>query len=457
MKSRVCVRELPTQQGHPMWRALRALCALCLATLLVPSWGHAAAGDLDRSFNGSGMITTGFPYFPGPASGVVVDDQNRIVVGGYGYKGDALGFNIARYGSNGGLDSSFGQGGLETLVGFGSNGGYATALAGDGDRIVMAGWQNRADVVASNILVTRSLSGGQPDLDFGYKHSGGVIGEFLQRVEVRAMAIDAAHSIVLAGCRSPDDHSPGDLMLIRILSNGTLDTNFGISDGMTHLDLGHDECANAVAIDQMGGIVVAGYQVLGFSGVGGFDENVVIARFDANGKLDTTFGQQGSVVRKVPGTSEEALAIGIDGRGRIIVAGYVAQQVLDSKMIVMRFDAKGKPDAGFGDAGISQTDFGPGVISRANALAIDAKDRIVLAGSVGTVGGKFDFAVALYDANGKLDLGVPATVAGRSGPRSPLARTLVSRLQSIIAARSWSPAWETAMNRPWKCSRSRGI
>src|SRR5262245_32679147 len=81
---------------------------------------QAASGDLDVTFGGTGKVTTGFT--PGGsqfATSVVVQSDGKIVVAGFVNDAD---FNnivgVARYNTNGSLDSSFGNGGLAAIDGF---------------------------------------------------------------------------------------------------------------------------------------------------------------------------------------------------------------------------------------------------------------------------------------------------------------------------------------------------
>src|SRR5437016_996984 len=95
-------------------RSARSRCALtaflvsfCVAAAL------AAAGDLDPSWNGTGIVTTPFPGAFAFADGVVMNGDKVVAVGGSD-DGVARDFALARYNKDGSLDQSFGSGGIVT-------------------------------------------------------------------------------------------------------------------------------------------------------------------------------------------------------------------------------------------------------------------------------------------------------------------------------------------------------
>jgi uncharacterized delta-60 repeat protein len=117
-----------------------------------------------------------------------------------------------------------------------------------------------------------------------------------------------------------------------------------------------------------------------------------VARFNANGSVDDTFQGDGNALLRSVGVS--ALALQRDGR--IVAAGPVGYPASD--FAVARFAANGGVDSGFGQEGTVVTDFGAMDIPYGVALAPDGK--IVVAGASGPAGGTGpnDFAVARYFA-----------------------------------------------------------
>ena len=112
-----------------------------------------------------------------------------------------------------------------------------------------------------------------------------------------------------------------------------LDTTFGDAGKASLAAFGGDRSAMALQAD--GKIVMAG----------GTFTDFVLARFLANGSVDTGFGNAGKVTSNiVSGEQEEALAVAIQPDGKILVAGYTGQAVGPSVIALARYLSTGEPD-----------------------------------------------------------------------------------------------------------------
>src|SRR4029450_8077165 len=104
-------------------------------------------GSLDQSFGSSGKVTTHFPGVGNTgssATSVALQTDGKLAVGGYYKKNDRTPhqFALARYNSNGTLDSAFGQAGkVMTRMGFGDAYSFGIAIQSNG-RIVLAGYSS---------------------------------------------------------------------------------------------------------------------------------------------------------------------------------------------------------------------------------------------------------------------------------------------------------------------------
>ena len=100
-----------------------------------------------------------------------------------------------------------------------------------------------------------------------------------------------------------------------------------------------------------------------------------VARYNANGTLDTTFANQG-VATTPPGTIYPAQAIAMDGSGRIVLEGYTSAYTA----ALVRFTANGALDTTFGSRGEVSTNIRLGVNDpRDNSVAAQADGKVVLA------------------------------------------------------------------------------
>ena len=184
------------------------------------------------------------------------------------------------------------------------------------------------------------------------------------------MAVQPDGKIVMVG------GSTSDFVLARYNVNGSLDTTFGTNGFVTHSMLtgASEEIARAVAIQSDGKIVVAGHT--GQFGRPGrpagnrFDHAIV--RYNANGSVDTTFGK-GGVASSLIG---RIFAMALQPDGGIIVVGDAPQP---EDMMVARYNANGNLDLNFGLGGFRLFDFTLGA-ELAESVAVQSNGAIVLSG-----------------------------------------------------------------------------
>ena len=180
-------------------------------------------------------------------------------------------------------------------------------------------------------------------------------------------------------------------------TDGRLDTTFG-GDGKVTTDLTrHEDRATAVAIQPTGEIVVAG-QVVRFRPAGVVGRFAVV-RYEADGDLDTTFGGDGIVTTNFTPGWDRAAAVAIHPGG--IVAGGAADLGCScSRFALARYEDDGDLDPNFGGDGRVMTRF-PGVGAAADDVAVDLTGRIVAVGGQLPEGARF--MVARYAADGSRD------------------------------------------------------
>ncbi|MDX3640787.1 calcium-binding protein [Streptomyces sp. MB09-02B] len=301
-----------------------------------------------------------------------------------------LSFPAAAAAAPGDLDPTFSGDGV-VLTGFADE-DHANDVAVQPDgKIVSVGASADYSVTESHFALTRHHPDGTPDTGFG--GDGRVttpinnMGPSLQWSEANAVTLQPDGKIVVVGMSWREYEDCCWFVVARYNPDGTLDDTFS-GDGRVFADIGGPTEALDVAIDADGRIVAAGYS-------GGF---VALARFDAQGTPDTSFGGDGVVtVDATPNTQEAgggARSLALQSDGKIVVGGEVGSTSFD--FLLMRLNADGTVDNGFGTAGIVRTDFG--AYDGVRALAIQSDGRIV-------AGGSSDDRVALarYTANGTLD------------------------------------------------------
>jgi uncharacterized delta-60 repeat protein len=189
-----------------------------------------------------------------------------------------------------------------------------------------------------------------------------------------------------------------DFAVARYHADGTLDSAFGeLGKVMTDFDNG-DDFGRSVAVQSDGKILVAGYTI-------GAGKRFAVARFHENGALDTTFGVTGKITVPV-GSSAEGYSVALQGDGKIVVAG-TCWSGNSNHFALPRIQTEGTLDTEFGGTGTVITSIGSS--SRARGVAVQADGKIVAAGEAST-GSASDFAVARF----RLD-GTPDTSFGGTG------------------------------------------
>src|SRR5215469_6444278 len=350
-------------------------------------------GTLDSSFGVRGKVTTDFGLTDQASSVVVQPDGKIIVAGGTYLTFPAAGgqFALARYNSDGSLDTSFGVGGL-VRTNFGSSGCFASALVLQGDGKVIAGGTNYIDLQTnSDFGLVRYNSDGSLDSSFG--NGGEVTTEFDGLLDnVSAVLVQPDGRIIAVGAASSAITS-FDFALVRYLSNGTIDTTSG-SAGKVRTDFGGSniDMAFAAALQPDGKIVAAGTN----TDATGSKITFAIARYNSNGTLDATFDSKGRASVDFGSFNQAAKAVLIQSDGKIVTVGFPDDEASDSDFWLARLNANGSLDTSFGVGGKVRTSFG-NLNGGANAAVLQADGKIVAAGFQATSTQKgVDIAMARY-------------------------------------------------------------
>lgn len=299
-------------------------------------------------------------------------------------------------------DVSFGRGGMVT-TGFG-RGELAEAVAGavavqsDG-RLVVAGSARLGEERRDDFALARYNRNGTLDRTFG--RGGKVTTDFATGSEfAAALVVQRDGKIVAAGGASTDPEIDAvDFALVRYNRDGSLDRTFG-NDGRVTTDFaGGFDRIHALVLQPDGKLVAAGWAST--SPDRGWDD-VALARYNRDGSLDRTFGDGGRVSTDL-GTSEYANALALQRDGKLVAAG-----VIGADFGLVRYHRDGTLDRSFGDGGHVVTDFGY-YYDAVNAVAVLRDGRVVAAGRTDT-NPSGDVALARYLPDGTLD-----TTFGRGG------------------------------------------
>ena len=350
----------------------------------------AQAGIMDPTFGAGGKVNTAVG--PGASEGwaMAIQDDWSIVVGGTAYNGTDSDFALIRYQQNGNLDSSFGTNGkVTTNFGSGSDVVYAVTLQSDG-KIVAAGlsWNG----TNNDFALARYNVNGTLDNTFG--NSGKVTTDFASSNDMGfAVAMLDGWSIVVGGIIF--NGTDYDYALARYTQYGVLDSSFGVN-GKVITPMGSgDDFLTAMAIQSDSSIIVAGYAVSGSS------NSFALAKYHSNGALDNSFGTNGKVITNVTSNDAEATALTMQSDGKIVIGGYIGNGVNDDFGLA-RYNANGTLDATFGTNGIVETAVGDSD-EAIYSLAVQPDGKIIGAGSTISNVGLYKNAITRYNTDGSLD------------------------------------------------------
>jgi uncharacterized delta-60 repeat protein len=273
---------------------------------------YNADGSLDTTFDGDGKVTTDYGFGSSQVRALAIQADGKIVAAGYGAS-TGFDFFLARYNSNGSLDTSFDGDGKVTFLGFGSNDNRANGVAVQGDGKIVAAGCTSCSSSAGNFALARLNTNGS--LDFTFDGDGKAITDFFgDDDQAHATAIQVDGKIVAAGTTRLSTFDPRDFALARYNSDGSLDPVFH-SDGKVTTDFGNGAEARGMAVQRDGKIVAAGIAV--DSGT----QNFGLARYNLDGSLDTTFSSDGKVMTDFGFANDKAFAVALQSDGKIVAAG----------------------------------------------------------------------------------------------------------------------------------------
>lgn len=344
---------------------------------------------LDPTFDTDGKVTTNFG---GNDTGMAIQPDGKIVMVG----GSTSDFVMARYNTNGSLDTSFGTNGLVThnmLTGTAEEIARAVAIQSDG-KIIVAGHTGqfgRPGRPAGNRFdhaVVRYNANGSVDTTFG---AGGVASALIGRIF--AMALQPDGGIIVVG----DAPQPEDMMVARYNPNGNLDLTFG-EGGFRLFDFDLTaELAENVAVQSNGSIVLSGPHTKVGETVR--EQHTAVIRLDAGGDPDDSFGADGVVILDNLRVSD---GVAIQSDGRVVLVGDTDGASANApRFATTRLNTNGTPDNSFGTGGTVVTD----ITTRgdtARSVALQADGKIVVAGSSNNQVNP-NFAAVRYNANGTPD------------------------------------------------------
>jgi uncharacterized delta-60 repeat protein len=282
--------------------------------------------------------------------------------------------------AQGDLDPTFGNGGIvDTSDVSGVNQAHL-ALQANGKIVLVGGSLNQ-------FIVSRHNATGAPDPSFGANGmTTTTFGEPGTETIALGVAIQTDGRIVVAG------KSNQQFALARYNQDGTLDATFG-NGGKVTTAFNQSVDHVALALQSDGKVIVAGSTVLSQG-----NEEILVARYNFNGSLDTSFHADGTLTMTIGVHFVAIDSVAVQSNGDIVVAGqYQSDSAPVAGIVLARFTPAGQSDNTFGTAGVALTNAGG-----ASDIAITASGKIIAAGFVG-IAGQYHLGVTQFHPDGSLD------------------------------------------------------
>lgn len=246
----------------------------------------AQPGTLDFNFGDKGkIISKAYGYCYAGA----LQTNGKIIASGYGGDGISEGFSIAQYLPEGVLDSSFGR----VITDFGYNAETVFSLKVQVDGKILAAGDGYLE--NEDILIARYLSNGSLDSSFGNK--GKIITDFGEWEYCRSINLQTDGKIVLTGFIQKEAFGENDVLVVRYMPDGSLDKSFG-NEGKVTTVLPFDTYSTCEIIQPDGKIIISGYIWYGgidekFLTIRYNEDGTVDSSFGVDGKVITDFGKGG--------------------------------------------------------------------------------------------------------------------------------------------------------------------
>ncbi len=350
-------------------------------------------GSLDTTFDGDGKVTTDFDSIYDYGKSIIVQNDGKIVIVGEGDDN----FAIVRYNGDGSLDTTFDGDGKVTTDFVGYNDiAYDVTVQNNGKIIVVGNtntgrWNDfaLARYNSDGSLDTTFSDDGKVIIDLGYSDAG------------RSVTMQSDGKILIAGSIDSGGYNY-DFVLMRYNSNGSLDTTFS-DDGIVSTNFISIDFGYSVTMQNDGKIIMVGYADSDDT-IADTSYDFALARYNSDGSLDTTFGDDGKITTDFATLYDYGQSVVMQNDGKIIVAGcafingneeFALARYNSDGSLDTTFSGDGKITTYFANDFMGD--------SGDNSVTMQSDGKIIVAGSAHSPYTGTDFAIARYNSDGSLD------------------------------------------------------
>jgi uncharacterized delta-60 repeat protein len=311
-------------------------------------------GSLDPQFGSGGVAQS-------PVGGPLALQPDGKIVDVGAINGE---FAVARFNSDGTADDTFGTGGTATtnLAGLSTTAIGAVVIYPGTGQILFGGSAHACSKCAFDTVLIRYNPDGSLDPAFG---NGGavVIKAITSFANPTALALLSDGDILAVGGKGILEFGPTGSLHSSVTSTVSGATIVATSQGGSDVFLPNGDFVDGATV----------------TGEGGFrDHDIQLLRFLPQGGLDSTFNSPVFDFGAEPNTGGAGSVV-VQPNGQILVRGEAGQFGAEG-FVVARFNADGSFDKSFGNAGIVTTPF-PNATTVEHALLLQPDGRIIAVGS----------------------------------------------------------------------------
>jgi uncharacterized delta-60 repeat protein len=340
-------------------------------------------GSVDTSWANSGIGGQDIITHSQFRGGVLADDCAVYAVGFVPFGVNF--FSVFKLKPDGSPDTTYGRwGGRDGAEGVHS---YAEDLFLQGQKVVAVGYE-RSSPTTSSIMLARFGVDGTKDTTFGGNNTGIAVYQYPDHDNTSAVAVVQESDggfYVLGETTSGTVGGARDVVILKYTTGGLLDSSFGSGGAFLYVS-GYDKRAYDLTIQSNGRIIA-----VGSAKDSSDNENSLIIAVTSQGQLDLTFGDQGIIeynweMANDATADDVYTSVVVTNADALIVAGSNSVSDTDKRSIVARLNADGSFDNSFGAAGNGMLSFYyPGLASSADALIVDSEGNIVTVGNTVTL------------------------------------------------------------------------
>lgn len=249
---------------------------------------------------------------------VAMQTDGKVVVGGHclnEFPANGNGFYLARFNSDGSVDSTFnGTGFIVNDLGSSSNTGAKKVVIDNSGNIYLTGYSDQGGVTSATVWSVTSSGNANNSFDSDGLWHHAYNGVFTTGT---GMAIDANGKLIVSGTTFHGSGEDYRNLVMRLNTDGSFDNTFG-GTGKVEFKLDSTNTVGDVTVDAAGKIVITGAW-----GSTLLTRNTGVARLNSDGSFDNTFNGTGHWVSSW-GYSGGSNALLVQSDGKLVTSGYVA-------------------------------------------------------------------------------------------------------------------------------------